>query len=328
MFMRAFSFCFARATLLHMKTHLKTTGGSPISKFCFGAMQFGGTADETASAQMFDACRKAGINFFDTAYAYTEGQSETMVGKFAASEREALFIATKCASTGGTGKANILAQFDESRKRLNMDYVDILYIHQWDGSTALEETFETLAGLVGAGKTRHLAVSNFAAWQVVKAQNVAKSFGVEIAMIQPMYNLVKRQAEVEILPMATSEGIAVCPYSPLGGGLLTGKYTQGNTGRIDADKMYASRYSAKWMHDAAGELSILAREMGVHPATLAVAWVAKNPAITAPIISARNCEQMAPSLDAISFSMDNALYDRISALTPHPAPATDRSETI
>lgn len=326
MFTRAFSFGNTRATLRAMKNFLKTISGDPISRFCFGAMQFGGAADETASQNMFETCRDAGINFFDTAFVYTDGRSESLLGGFAAPQRDRLLIATKCASSGGAGKANILAQFDQSRKRLNTDYVDILYLHQWDADTPLQETFETLAGLIQAGKTRYLAVSNYAAWQVVKAQNVARSCGVDISMIQPMYNLVKRQAEVEILPMALSQGIAVCPYSPLGGGLLTGKYARGKSGRIKADKRYASRYGARWMHDTAGELAALADEIGAHPATLAVAWVAQNPAITAPIISARNATQLAPSLKAMSFAMGTALYQRISSLSQRPAPATDRSE--
>ena len=309
-----------------MKQNLTTPDETPISSFCFGAMQFGGKADKAASKDMFDACRNAGINFFDTAYGYTEGRSETILGQLAAADRDALFIATKCSGQGGAGKANIHAQFDESRKRLNMDFVDILYIHMWDGNTPLEETFETLAGLVCAGKTRHIAVSNFAAWQVMKAEQVAKSFGIEIAMIQPMYNLVKRQVEVEILPMALSEGFAICPYSPLGGGLLTGKYASGETGRLSTDQMYSSRYAPQWMHNAAAELSAVANEIGVSPATLAVAWVARNPAVTAPIISARSLEQIKPSLAAIDFEMDDALYQRLSALSPAPAPATDRLE--
>ena len=309
-----------------MKQILTSPDGTPISDFCFGAMQFGGKADAPTSAALFDACRAAGINFFDTAWGYTKGQSETILGELAAKERDALFIATKCAGTGGASRANILKQFDESRARLNMDMVDILYIHMWDGDTALEETFETLAELVQAGKTRHIAVSNFASWQVMKAEQIAKSFGIEIAMIQPMYNLVKRQVEVEILPMAQSEGFAICPYSPLGGGLLTGKYAAGATGRLSTDTMYSSRYSPQWMHNAAAELSAIGREIGVDPATLAVAWVARNPAVTAPIISARSVEQLHPSLAAMSFQMDDALFDRITALSPTPPPATDRLE--
>ncbi|MGR3660967.1 MAG: aldo/keto reductase [Paracoccaceae bacterium] len=289
-------------------------------------MQFGDTADAAESRALYDVCRASGINFFDTAFGYTEGNSETLLGEFANEERENVFVATKCASTGGAGRSNIHTQFDESRKRLNTDQVDLLYLHMWDDDTPLEETFEALAGLVEAGKTRFIGVSNFAAWQVMKAENVAKSFGIEIAMLQPMYNLVKRQAEVELLPMGASEGFAVCPYSPLGGGLLTGKYASGETGRIHSNKMYSSRYAQEWMHEAAAELSKIAADVGVHPAVLAVSWVAKNDAVTAPIISARSVAQLKPSLEAMSFEMDDALYQRISALSPKPAPATDRSE--
>lgn len=309
-----------------MKQNLTTPAGTPISNFCFGAMQFGDTADAAESRALYDACRAAGINFFDTAFGYTGGQSETLLGEFANEERENVFVATKCASTGGSTRANIHKQFDESRKRLNTDQVDLLYLHMWDDDTPLEETFETLAGLVEAGNTRFIGVSNFAAWQVMKAEYVAKSFGIEIAMLQPMYNLVKRQAEVELLPMGASEGFAVCPYSPLGGGLLTGKYASGETGRIHSNKMYSSRYAQEWMHEAAAELSKIAADVGIHPAILAVSWVAKNDAVTAPIISARSVAQLKPSLEAMNFKMDDALYQRISALSPKPAPATDRSE--
>lgn len=310
-----------------MKQDLRTAGGTAISNFCFGAMQFGEGADEPTSAAMYQACREAGINFFDTAFGYTGGKSETILGQLSAPERDDVFIATKCAAAGGAGAANIHAQFDESRKRLDMDCVDLLYIHMWDGQTPLEETFETLAGLVQSGKTRFIGVSNFAAWQVMKAEHVAQSFGIEIAMIQPMYNLVKRQVEVEILPMAASEGFAICPYSPLGGGLLSGKYAKGETGRLTTNKMYASRYKSDWMFDAARDLSTIAAEHGVHPATLAVAWVARNAAVTAPIISARSVEQLGPSLDAMTYDLDDALYDQLCSLAPTPAPATDRSET-
>ena len=143
-----------------------------------------------------------------------------------------------------------------------------------------------------------------------------------------MYSLVKRQAEVEMLPMCESEGIAVVPYSPLGGGLLTGKYLGGVEGRLTHDAMYASRYRQKWMHIAARKLCEIATEMQVSPITLAVAWVSHNPRITAPIISASKSDQLQPSLAAISFQMDNALYTRLSGLTPTPPPATDRTEDI
>jgi aryl-alcohol dehydrogenase-like predicted oxidoreductase len=309
-----------------MTQHLTTPDGTLISRFCFGAMQFGGNADATASADIYDACRAAGINYFDTAFGYTDGRSETILGNLAKTERDKLFVATKCAYDGGATRRTIHTQFDQSRKRLGMDCVDLLYIHRWDDATPLEETFETLAGLIENGKTRYIGVSNFAAWQVMKAQGVAQTFGTRITMLQPMYNLVKRQAEVEILPMALSENLAVCPYSPLGGGLLTGKYSAGETGRLTVDQRYSSRYAQGWMHQTAGALAALAGTLGRHPATLAVAWVAANPAITAPIISARSTAQLAPSLAALNVTLDAKTYAAVSALSPAPPPATDRTE--
>ncbi|WP_172300389.1 aldo/keto reductase [Pseudoruegeria sp. HB172150] len=305
---------------------LNSVNGDPISKFCFGTMQFGGRADEAQSKEMFDACRSAGINFFDTAYGYTDGQSETLLGKFAAPEREKLFLATKCAHPAPSTAANITAQFEESLKRLDMGYVDLLYLHRWDDDTPVEETFETLAKLVEAGQVRHIGISNFSAWQTMKAVRVAHDFALTIDVLQPMYNLVKRQVEVEILPMALSEGFAVCPYSPLGGGLLTGKYAKGGEGRLVDNEMYKKRYAQDWMHEAAVELSEVAEDLEVSPITLAVAWVAHNPAITAPIISARTLEQLQPSLAAITHTLDQRTYDMLTSLTPTPAPATDRLE--
>ncbi|MGO4914018.1 aldo/keto reductase [Pseudogemmobacter sp. W21_MBD1_M6] len=309
-----------------MMPHITSADGTPMSRFCFGTMQFGGPADETASRAMFDACRAAGITFFDTAFVYTGGASETLLGEFAASERDSLIIATKAAYEGGSSAHNILTGFEISRGRLGMDYIDILYLHRWDADVPLEETFGALAGLKSAGKIGHIGVSNFSAWQGMKAQAVAGKLGVRIDIMQPMYNLVKRQAEVELLPMALSEGIAVAPYSPLGGGLLTGKYNNGGAGRLAEDGRYAARYGPGWMHDAARNLADLAAETGIHPATLAVAWVARNPAITAPIISARTADQLKPSLDALALTFDDTLYAQITALTPTPAPATDRLE--
>ncbi len=300
--------------------------GSKASPLCFGCMQFGGTADAAASQAMFETCREAGINFFDTAHTYTGGTSERLLGQFAKRDREKLIVATKTGYTGGSGRNNILKQFDESRHRLGLDTVDILYLHRWDPETPLKETFETLCALQQSGKIRHIGVSNFAAWQVMKAQTAANMVGTHITIIQPMYSLVKRQAEVELFPMALSEGIAVASYSPLGSGLLTGKYLSGGTGRLSTDKRYAARYGEDWMLETAQALSELARVIGVDAATLAVAWAAQHPAVTAPIISARNIAQLVPSLDAQNLKLDTAVYERVEALSVRPAPATDRLE--
>ncbi|MBS0124880.1 aldo/keto reductase [Thetidibacter halocola] len=307
-------------------TQLTTIAGDPLPPFAFGTMQFGARADETASRAMFESCREAGIRHFDTAHAYNGGASETLLGRFAAAERDRLFIATKAAYAGGASAANILSSFDESRARLGMDTVDLLYMHRWDDAVPLEETFGALAQLQQAGKVRFVGVSNYAAWQVMKAQAVAERLGTRIDVIQPMYNLVKRQAEVEILPMCASEGILPVPYSPLGGGLLTGKYVSGGSGRLTEDDRYAERYGLPSMHAAAAELVAIAREVGADTATLAVAWVAANPARPVPILSARSAAQLRPSLEGMRYPMDAALYARLSKLVPAPPPATDRNE--
>ncbi|MDU8910406.1 aldo/keto reductase [Aestuariicoccus sp. MJ-SS9] len=309
-----------------MRPDLRTPSGAPAGDFAFGTMQFGGRADEAQSHAMYDACRAAGIRLFDTAYVYTDGASETLLGRFAASERDDLFIATKASYTGGASRDNILTTFDTSRKRLDMDVIDLLYMHRWDNDTPLEETFETLARLKAEGKIRHIGVSNYAAWQVTKAQAVAARFGVRIDVLQPMYNLVKRQAEVEILPMCLAEGIVPVPYSPLGGGLLTGKYLDGGSGRLTEDERYAARYGVAAMHDGARGLCEIAAELGIDPATLAVAWVGRHKARPVPILSARTAEQLQPSLAGMTFAMDDTLYARLSALSPTPPPATDRLE--
>jgi aryl-alcohol dehydrogenase-like predicted oxidoreductase len=177
---------------------------------------------------------------------------------------------------------------------------------------------------------RYPAVSNFAAWQIAKALGVSARSGLAaFRCVQPMYNLLKRQAEVELLPMARSEGLAVVPYSPLAGGVLTGKYgrrEQEVDGRLSESRMYAKRYREPSYFEVARELGAIAAEVGHHPASLAVRWVAHHPAVTAPIVGARNLEQLEPSLASVEIDLPDALYERITALTPTPPLATDREE--
>ena len=305
---------------------LTSPNGTPASRFAFGTMQFGGKADETASAALFDAALDAGITHFDTAHLYTGGRSEEILGRLAAPHRDRLVIATKIGYRDGTSPAQMRADFDLSRRRLGMETVDILYLHRFDSQTPLALQLEMMAKFKEAGEIRAIGVSNFAAWQVMKANCALNAAGHDIAIIQPMYNLVKRQAEVELLPMCAAEGIACAPYSPLGGGLLTGKYGQGGTGRLTEDDRYAARYAPGYMHEAAQGLARIAAEIGTHPATLAAAWVAAHPAGPMPILSASAPAQLAPSLAAIGFAVDADLYTRLSALSPTPPPATDRIE--
>lgn len=305
---------------------LTTLDGHDIGRFAFGCMQFGGRADAQASAEMYEACRAAGLRHFDTAWLYTEGTSEEILGQLIAKDRESLYVATKVGFTGGASAANMRAQFDQCRQRLKLDQLDLLYLHRFDPETPLEDTLTCFAELKQEGHIRHVGLSNFAAWQVMKAVALAARLGLRIDVLQPMYSLVKRQAEVEILPMCADQGILPVPYSPLGGGLLTGKYAQGGTGRLSEDENYRARYGQDWMHRTASDLLHLAEDLGTDPATLAVAWAAGHPARPAPILSARSATQLAPSLKATEFDMSPELYARIEALSPRPAPATDRLE--
>lgn len=309
-----------------MSKILTSPDGTPASSFAFGTMQFGGRADADASRAMFDASLAAGITHFDTAHVYNGGASEELLGSMLGADRDRLIIATKAAYTGGGSKKNITESFEISRTRLGLDVVDVLYMHRFDPDTDLHESMEALAELKHAGKIRYVGVSNFAAWQVVKAINIAAKFDITVDILQPMYNLVKRQAEVEILPMCADQGVACAPYSPLGGGLLTGKYAAGAAGRLVEDDGYAKRYGLDWMHKSAQDLATLAADLNVDPATLAVAWAAAHPMGPTPIISARSAEQLIPSLAAMDFEMTPELYIQMAALSPTPPPATDRIE--
>lgn len=307
-------------------TDLISQNGTPTSRFAFGTMQFGGTADEAASAAMFEACLDSGITHFDTAHLYTGGASEQILGRLIKPHRDRLVIATKIGYRAPDTLSALRDEFDLSRERLDEEMVDILYLHRFNPNLSLEAQITALAAMQDEGAARYLALSNCAAWQVMKAQGIAQGMGTKIDVVQPMYSLVKRQAEVEILPMCQAEGILPVPYSPLGGGLLTGKYAAGGTGRLTEDPRYGARYGQDWMLAAAIGLGDIAAELGTHPATLAVAWAAHHPSRPSPILSARSVDQLRRSLDGMSFALDGALYDRITALTPTPPPATDRIE--
>lgn len=311
--------------------------GVKVSRLCFGTMSFGGDADEATAAAMFQRCRAAGINFFDCANTYAGGRSEEILGRVMASERDELVITSKVCSPVGKGvndrglsRRHIMLQVEKSLQRLNTDRLDLLFVHHFDNDTPMEETIRALDDLVQQGKVLYLGVSNWAAWQIAKAHGIAAREGLaRFECIQPMYNLAKRQAEVEILPFALSEQVGVIPYSPLGGGLFSGKYASTKRpegGRLVENSMYMKRYSEEGYYATAEAFTAYAQEKGIHPATLAVAWVMHHPAVTAPIIGARNVAQLEASLDAINLALTPAWRAEISALSPEPPLATDRSE--
>jgi aryl-alcohol dehydrogenase-like predicted oxidoreductase len=311
--------------------------GVKVSRLCFGTMSFGAEADEDMSTRMFHACRDAGINFFDCADVYSDGIAETYLGKLIGGCRDDIVLASKAFGPMGEGpndrglsRRNIVKSVEASLRRLGTDRIDLYYAHKFDPDTDLEQTLRAFDDLVRSGKVLYTAASNWAAYQVATALGISRKERIaEFECIQPMYNLAKRQAEVELLPLARAENLAVVPYSPLGGGLLTGKYgteKKPRSGRLLDVGFYTKRYSLGHYYETAERFAAHATERGVEPATLGVAWVMSHPAITAPIIGARNLDQLRASLGAVDVAMTPEWRAEISALSVAPPPPTDRLE--
>ncbi len=311
--------------------------GVRVSRLCFGTMSFGGDADEKTSAMMFHRCREVGINFFDCANVYSRGKAEEILGKLIRDCRDELVITSKVCSPMGDGvndrglsRRHIMIQVERSLLRLNTDRLDVYFCHHFDPQTDIEQTLRAMDDLVRQGKVLYVGVSNWTAWQVARALGTSERLGLsKIQVLQPMYNLAKRTAEIEILPLAQAEDLAVIPYSPLGGGLLTGKYSRtgkDDKGRLSTNRMYAGRYGADVYYEIAERFGEYAKKRGVSPVTLAVAWVRSHPGVTAPIIGARSVEQLEPSLAAADYEMSPEQYAEISALTPPVPVPTDRDE--
>ena len=218
-----------------MKTKLLGRTGVRVSELCFGTMSFGGDADEDMSARLYAACRETGINFFDCANVYSNGRAEEILGKLIARERDQLVLTSKFFGAMGTdvndfgsSRRNIALSIEASLRRLGTDRLDVYFVHKFDEATPLDETLRGLEDVVRSGKVLYLGASNFAAWQIALSLGISQREGwSRFDVLQPMYNLVKRQAETEILPLAIDQNLAVIPYSPVGGGLLSGKFKPG-----------------------------------------------------------------------------------------------------
>jgi aryl-alcohol dehydrogenase-like predicted oxidoreductase len=253
--------------------------------------------------------------------------------------RDELVVATKFSSSirkgdvnaGGGTRRHIREAVEGSLRRLGTDRIDLYYLHFPDPDTPLEETIRALDDLVHQGKVLYLGISNFAAWQVATALGIAAREGLaRFECIQPMYSLVKRQAEVELLPLARHAGLAVCPYNAIAGGVLSGKYAGAGPrrARLLDNPRYKARYSQEWLPEAVQRFVAYARDHGHNPVNLAVAWVSAHPAVTAPLVGARTVAQLEDSLRSIETRLTADQWAEIAALVPHPGVATDRTESL
>ncbi len=256
--------------------------GVKVSTVAYGTMSFGGDADEAMSKALFKACRDAGVNVFDCADMYAKGRAEEILGGLIKDCREEVLVTSKVyfpmgpdVNAMGASRRRVMFAVEASLRRLGTDRIDIYYIHRFDDRTPLEETLRAFDDLVRQGKVVYTGASNFAAWQVEKGLGLSARLGLAaFACLQPMYNLVKRQAEAEILPMAEAEGLGVFPYGPLGGGLLSGKYgvsRRPDAGRLVENKIYGTRYADALNYEVADRFEAFARSRGYDPAALAVA---------------------------------------------------------
>ena len=281
-----------------------------VSRLCFGTMTFGSQADEPTAVKMVERCIEAGINFFDTANIYNQGAAETMLGKALAGRRSKLILATKVRGKMGDGpdesglsRLAIHKALEASLKRLGTDYVDLYYLHQPDYAAPIEETLAAMDELVRAGKVRYPAVSNYAAWQVAEIHWIAQKNGFKPPHVsQPMYNLLARGIEEEFLAFSRRFKVAIVPYNPLAGGLLTGKHSRQHGPiagtRFDGNKMYLDRY---WHDDyfaAVEDLAGIARSEGKTLVELALQWLLSQAQVDSIILGASRVEQLEENLRA------------------------------
>jgi len=298
-----------------------------VSRLSFGTMPLGSQADQTTSTRMVDQCLDAGINFFDTANMYNKGVAESFLGNALADRRQGVILASKVRHRWndnpedvGLSRAAIFKALDASLKRLQTDYLDLYYLHQPDYDVPLEETLAAMDEAVRAGKVRYPAVSNYAAWQVCEiVWQCAKSGFRPPYASQPMYNLLARGIEEEYLPFCMRFGVAVIPYNPLAGGLLTGKHTRDSKpepgSRFDNNPLYLGRYWHVDYFAAVDELKEIARDAGKTLVELSLQWLLSQPQVDSVILGASRPEQLAQNLKACEGGLlDKATLDRCDAV--------------
>ncbi|TQM82377.1 aryl-alcohol dehydrogenase-like predicted oxidoreductase [Saccharothrix saharensis] len=300
--------------------------GLAVSEIALGTMTFGDQTDEPTAHRILDEFTAAGGTFVDTADTYRFGGSERIIGRWLRShDRDDLVIATKAygemaagAPVNGAGRKHLVRAVEASLERLGTDYIDLYQIHVFDDATPIEETLSTLDRLVGSGKVRFVGACNYTGWQLQKSVDLARRHGWEpFVSLQPLYNLLERDVELELLPICRNEGLGLIPWSPLGGGLLTGKYTRDMV-EAPAGTRLADR--GQPVPDGAAEstwrvveaVSAVAAEVGRTPSQVALRWLLQQPGVTAPIIGVRTPEQLRDDLGATGWSLD---ADRLARLT-------------
>ena len=303
--------------------------GLMVSELCLGCMTFGRELDEEGSKEIVGRFLGAGGNFIDTADVYAEGLSEEITGRaIKGGLREDVVLATKVRFPMGDGpndvglsRKHVVAGCEASLRRLGTDYIDLYQVHMWDAVTPLEETLSALTDLVRQGKVRYIGVSNFTGWQLMKALRVSELKGLEgFVSLQPQYSLVERNIEREVLPVCREEGLGVIPWSPLGGGFLSGKYRRGEEppggSRIaeatdDMEEAWARRATERnWRTlDVVDEIS---QETGKSYAQISLNWLLRQGDVTAPIIGARRLDQLEDNLGAAGWELSPEQLARLS----------------
>lgn len=303
--------------------------GVKVSQLCLGAMMFGRSTNDQDSVRIIEHALDHGINFIDTANAYSGGASETFVGKALANGRRASTVLatkaffpldTKDPNGRGLSRRHLIEACNASLQRLNTDWIDLYQLHRAQADVPIDETLRALDDLVRAGKVRYIGTSMFPSWKMVEALWAAKEFGLNRFVSEQMaYNLLDRTAEREVVPAAQTFGIALMPWAPLCGGLLTGKYhrnDQSAVGRWHGGKDNFGRPATPAAFDVIEGLVALAKDKGCTPSQLALAWNASQPGITAPIIGPRTLEQLIDNIAATSVRVTDEDRARLDALSP------------
>lgn len=313
--------------------------GLRVSALALGTMTFGGlggfsnvgTTGVAEARRILDSCIDAGVNLIDTADIYSNGVSEEIVGEIVKGRRRDLVIATKCRfqseggpNGAGSSRHHILRSVEASLSRLGTDYIDLYQLHGWDGQTPLEETMETLDGLVKSGKVRYIGCSNYSAWHLMKALAVSERLGLERFVSHQIYwSLVGRDAEVELVPAALDQGLGILVWSPLAGGLLTGKYrrdTKPSEGRHLTEWGEPPIYDERQVYDVIDVLVEVAGSRGVPPAQVALAWLLSRPGVTSLIVGARDQAQIQGTLPAADLKLSAEELSRLDKASAFPLP--------